>query len=126
MNRRLSGAVAVALLAPASHAQVASYSFSGTATGATPAGAVAVGTPVSGTVAFELANAIPSQSSGAAGSHCFLAQAYGGPEYGVPFPKGYVFTATANAGSLSYSSVAFAASCDAAESSLEDAAGEFL
>jgi hypothetical protein len=77
----------------------------------------AIGTPVTGTYTFNLAAAVPSQSSGVAPSGSYLATAEGGP--GLPFgpepvapaPGAYVFSSTTKIGSLSFSTSPASAGC---------------
>jgi hypothetical protein len=124
---KLLSALAVLIAGPSiATAQVATYSFSGKVTGASPPGVVPIGAPVSGTLVFNFANAVPSQSAGILGTSFFTAQAYGGPAYNVPFPSGYVFSATAKAGAVSYSSKSFDSSYYYAQSDFEDDDGNFI
>ena len=120
-------AIAILISGPiTANAQVAVYNFSGKVTGANPVGTVLVGTPITGTYVFDFANAVASQSAGVIGSSYYTAQAYGGPAYGLPLPSGYVFSVTAKAGTISYSSDAFDSSYYFAQSDFEDDGSQFL
>lgn len=126
-HKTLLSAIVVLIAAPiVVNAQVATYSFSGKVTNPQPPGIVPIGAAVTGTLVFNFANAIPSQSDGVLGSSFFAAQAYGGPAYSLPFPGGYVFTATVKAGKVSYSSEAFDSSYYFAQSDFEDDAANFI
>jgi len=106
--------VATAMASPLAIGQSVTLDYTGVVTEAEN---IAAGTAVTGTITYDLANAIASQSSGTIPSGSFSAVAKGGP--GLPFgpepvapaPSAYVFSSTTNIGSLSYSTPPVSAGC---------------
>jgi hypothetical protein len=111
---RAALAVAAAMACPLAMGQSVTLDYTGVVTSAEN---IAAGTAVTGTVTYDLAAAIPSQSSGIIPSGSFSAVAKGGP--GLPFgpepvapaPSAYVFSSTTNIGSFSYSTAPVSAGC---------------
>ncbi len=112
-SARAAFLVAAAMAGPA-FGQSVTVDYTGVVTSALD---FAAGTPVTGTYTFDLAAAIPSQSSGIIPSGSYLATAEGGP--GLPFgpepvapaPVAYVFSSTTKIGTFSYSTPPVSAGC---------------
>jgi len=108
----LSMLVLVALGVPlAASASPVSFDFTGTTSspGTGMFSTVAPGTPVSGTITIDYANAIPDQSQGTVGTSTFgapttvwTAVSNGGSDLSLPSPVGLVFSETVTVGTYTY------------------------
>lgn len=101
---------ATALLAGPLGANAASVTFDFTGTVNSASGiysSAAVGATVTGTYTFDYSNANPAQSTGTIGAPpaAWISLEEGGTYYGItPPPSAYVFSSTAQVGTVSYSS----------------------
>jgi hypothetical protein len=100
------------LLSPlAANAQTITYNFTGTVVYATGVyGAIAAGTPISGTYTFDFSYSNPSQTGGGGAPGNTTTQwtvgSYSGTEFTAPPVTGLAFSSTAQVGGFSYASAA--------------------
>jgi hypothetical protein len=108
LNSAVSGPLCIMLAATATAGPV-TYDFSGTVSVASGTyGSVPVGSSVTGTYTFDLANANPKQSSGVVGSNPpWSAALFGGPFYDPPLPSvdALVFWSTINVDGVHYATL---------------------
>ena len=105
-NKNLGASLLVCavLASPAAFAASVTYDFTGTVTGTSGTyGSITDGTTVTGTYTINVANGVPSQSVLPVSlTSTWYSQEYSGTFYGIPSNSAYVFSSTANVGTVSY------------------------
>jgi hypothetical protein len=104
MNGKILGFLTAVLMAApmAANAQFM-YDFTGVITSSSSDQySIAIGSQVSGTFTFDLANGNPAQSSGTIGSANWSVVSQGGVAYSLPTPTSLVFASTVQVGGFTY------------------------